>query len=226
MAGVLDYVTTGLLVGSTVLNYVGNKKVSEAQEAAGVAEAEAKLKEAKFLAEGYIETGEFQQLAGELEYGAAQFDAKQLERAAMNALAAAGREAHEEKRQAQLALSRAMAVAGASGAAAASGTVQRVMAEIEDEGVYRSLMAIYEGREAERGLKLDARRRRREGRIARRFGNLALKSGKRKATRVLEGAGVQADLALKSAHSASVSTLITGAATGIGNIADVVESYG
>lgn len=88
--------------------------------------------------------------------------ADQLEVKAGQERAASQRRAIEQKRQADLLSSRAIAVAAASGASVDDPTVLNILADIEGEGEYRALTALYEGEDEARGLEFEARARRRE----------------------------------------------------------------
>ena len=92
-------------------------------------------------------------------------EALQLERQAGIERAASQRKAMEEKRQARLVASRAQAVGAATGGAL-DPTVVNAMADIEGEGEFRALTALYEGEEEARGLEAQAVARRKEGKNA------------------------------------------------------------
>lgn len=104
--------------------------------------------------------------AGKSERAAAQFQAAQLEQNAGQAVAASQRAAAEERRKASLAVSRALAVAAASGGGASDTTVQNVIANLDAEGAYRSMVALYEGQEKSRQLSMAAAGKRYEGELA------------------------------------------------------------
>lgn len=63
----------------------------------------------------------------------------------------------EEERQAQLAASRALAVAGASGRSPATGSAARVIADVSAEGAYRAALQVYEAEEEARVMRLTGR---------------------------------------------------------------------
>ena len=96
----------------------------------------------------------------------AKADAEQLRTQAGQERAASQREAMEERRQARLLASRGLAVAAASGGGADDPSVVNALADIEGEGEYRALTALYEGESEGRGLENQARARRAEGRNA------------------------------------------------------------
>lgn len=87
-------------------------------------------------------------------------EAKQLDANAGLERAMSQREAMEERRQARLLNSRALAVAAASGGGADDPTVVNIMADIEGEGEYRALTALFNGEASARGLENQARAKR------------------------------------------------------------------
>ncbi|WP_016745739.1 hypothetical protein [Rhizorhabdus wittichii] len=97
---------------------------------------------------------------------AAKAEARQMETQAGLERATSQREAMEERRQARLLNSRALAVAAASGGGADDPSVVNLMADIDGEGAYRALTALYEGETEARGLEAQAKARRKEGKNA------------------------------------------------------------
>lgn len=91
-------------------------------------------------------------------------EAKQLERNAGLERATSQRQSIEERRQAELASSRALALAAASGGSADDPTVVNTIADIEGEGEYRALTALYNGDQSARGMEDEAAARRKEAR--------------------------------------------------------------
>ncbi len=83
----------------------------------------------------------------------AEFKAKQLEVRAKETIAAQQRVAAEERRQSELAQSRILALAAASGASASDATVENLIARTAGEGAYRSMIALYEGESEARMLR-------------------------------------------------------------------------
>lgn len=69
-------------------------------------------------------------------------------------VAASQRQSAEELRQADLVASRALAVAAASGGGASDPTVVAVLARTRGEGVYRANLALYEGAERARAIRI------------------------------------------------------------------------
>lgn len=88
-------------------------------------------------------------------------EAAQLEAQAGLERASSHRQAIDGRRQARLAMSRGLAVAAASGAGADDPTVVNTLADIEGEGEYRALSALYAGEETARGMEAEAAARRR-----------------------------------------------------------------
>lgn len=109
--------------------------------------------------------------AGQNASRIANWEAGQMEGSARQARAVSQRRYLEEKRQAQLVESRALALAAAGGGAADVGTIN-IIGDIKAEGKYRSLVALFEGEDAAQKLELQAQVRREEGRAARRAANL------------------------------------------------------
>lgn len=91
-------------------------------------------------------------------------EARQLDTKAGLERASSQREAMEERRKARLLQSRGLAVAAASGGGASDPGVVNLLADIEGEGEYRSLTALYEGNERAAGLESEAKARRKEAR--------------------------------------------------------------
>lgn len=69
-------------------------------------------------------------------------------------VAASQRVAHEERRQADLAASRALAVAAASGGGVSDPTVVDTLVRIRGEGALRASVALYEGEERARQIRI------------------------------------------------------------------------
>jgi hypothetical protein len=119
--------------------------------------------------------GTFMQMQGQQAAGRAEaargrrlkqlgeFEAAQLEVNAGQELASSQRTAMEEERQARFAESRALAVAAASGGGASDPTVQKIISDISGMGAYRKSVALYEGEERARQMRLGAATRRMEG---------------------------------------------------------------
>lgn len=100
--------------------------------------------------------------SGQAQKSAASYEAAQLDAAAKTERAVAQRAALDERRQTDIMLSRARAVAGASG----GGQDIPLMGAIEEEGEMRALTALWEGEEAAKGRRAQATAARFEGRQA------------------------------------------------------------
>ena len=84
----------------------------------------------------------------------ANIEAEQLEQAAMDQEASAQRSASEQRRQARLLQSRAIAVAAASGGGAVGDkNVDDILLNLAGEGEYRALTSLYEGKSAATNLR-------------------------------------------------------------------------
>lgn len=101
------------------------------------------------------------------------FEAEQLRVQAGQSVAAAQHAAREQRRQADLLQSRAIAVAAASGGGVSDPTVVNILGKIAGEGAYRAGLAIYEGEERARTLRMGAAARDYEGALAIEAGDLA-----------------------------------------------------
>lgn len=106
--------------------------------------------------------------AGMSEYqaGVNERQAGQLAQNAGQERAAAQRVAAEERRKARLVSSRAQAV-GAAGGSASDDSVEKVIADIEGEGTYRSLTALFTGETSARDLEAAAADKRSEAALRR-----------------------------------------------------------
>lgn len=83
-----------------------------------------------------------------------EFVAAQYTQQAGQEVAVAQRRAIEERRQSQLLQSRALAVAAASGAGASDPTIVHLISQISGDGAYRAAVALYDGEEKARQLRL------------------------------------------------------------------------
>ena len=105
--------------------------------------------------------------AGAQQQQAANFQAAQMTQQAGQEQAAAQRAAIDQRRQATLIASRAVAVAGASGGGVSDPTVQNIIADIHGEGAYRAALKLYQGEDAARQLRMGASAKTYEGQLAR-----------------------------------------------------------
>ena len=100
----------------------------------------------------------------------ALFRAAQLDRNAKSAEAVAQREAMQAKREARYLASRAQALAASSGGGGSDPTVVNLIAQIEEEGEYNALTALFNGQQRADAMRTSAAVERSEGRSARRAG--------------------------------------------------------
>lgn len=95
---------------------------------------------------------------------AAEFEALQLEQQANDAAASGQRAQFNEARTSRLVQSRALTLAAASGGAS-DPTIVKIISGIASEGAYRQSLAIYQGEERARALRLAAQANRFSGEI-------------------------------------------------------------
>ncbi len=112
---------------------------------------------------GMLERGRMARIAAERARVRAEFIAWQADRQAGRVLAIAQRRAIEERRVGDIAASRALAVAAASGGGVSDPTVVKLLADTKGEAFYRASVALYEGEAEARQLRLEAQARRLEG---------------------------------------------------------------
>lgn len=117
-------------------------------------------------AAGYEQAAEGARVAGRRKNVAAQFEAQQMEQQAGQSIAAAQRDALEERRRADLAASRALVLAAASGGGASDSTVVNIISQLKGEGAYRSAVALYRGEDQARKMRMGASAKRFEGAVA------------------------------------------------------------
>ena len=106
--------------------------------------------------------------AGQDQKALAEFNAKQLEAQGAAERAAASVEAENAAKEKRFLLSRARAVGAASGGGVDIG----LLGDIEEEGTYRQMAAIWGGEEAAKGRKAQAAAQRFEGKMYKRAGLL------------------------------------------------------
>jgi hypothetical protein len=121
-------------------------------------------------AQGALLAGSAARLAGSRKRVALQFEADQIVQQGGNAMASAERAAEEERRAARLLASRALAVAGASGASASDPSVVNLISRVAGEGAYRGMVKLYQGQEQKRVAMMQAAGRRYEGAVAEEIG--------------------------------------------------------
>lgn len=136
MASMMAVLPMALQVGGSLLQFAGAQKSSAAAQEAAQRTAQAK-----------------------------QYEAAQMDVQAGQEVAASQRGAMEQKRMADLAASRALALAAASGGGT-DGNVANIIASITGEGAYRSLVSLYQGESKARTLKMAADAKRYEAGVA------------------------------------------------------------
>ena len=94
------------------------------------------------------------------------FQAAQQDQAAGQAIAASQRDAFIQRREATLVKSRALALAGASGGGVTDPTVVNLIGDIAGQGAYRAGVALYQGEEKARQLRMGATADRYSGEVA------------------------------------------------------------
>lgn len=105
---------------------------------------------------GNVEAGRTARAAGEMAKMRADFVAWQAEEQGKTVIAAGQRQALEEKRKADLLVSRAKAIAASSGGGVSDPTIVNLLARTKGEGVYRASVALYEGEAKARQLRFQA----------------------------------------------------------------------
>ena len=83
-------------------------------------------------------------------------EAAQLKDMAISEKAMAHEEARKERKKAELLMSRAMAVAGASGTDVQSPGIQDIVSDIDEQGEYNALAALYSGATAEQSRRYES----------------------------------------------------------------------
>lgn len=154
MAAVGTWLPAVLSAGGTLLSVKGNLDAAKGARAAGVASRALAQRQAI----------------------AQEFEAAQMEQQAGQEIAASLRGAKEENRQAEYLQSRQLALAAASGASASDTTVVNLIARTAQEGSYRAALALYQGEDRARLLRMGAQGRRYEADITREGGALTEKA--------------------------------------------------
>jgi len=147
----MSWVAVGVAVGGLVLQAQGQRQAKKASEKQAALEAE----------------------AGAARKRAAEFEANVLDSQASQAIALAQRDMLDARRAGELASSRAIALAAASGGGATAPTVTRIVGDITKEASYNSMRALYAGEERARLMRLQARNLREQGEFAQTQGLLA-----------------------------------------------------
>ena len=127
---------------------------------------------------------------GKAQQGMNYFEATQMEAAAGQQQAMAQRNAQDELRKSAIAQSQALAIAGASGAGASDPDVTKLLGDIAAEGDLAANTHLYNGDEAAKALKVNAKMSRWQGDQAR------------------KGLGVQANAMLQQAKTQQLQTIL------------------
>jgi hypothetical protein len=114
-------------------------------------------------------------LGAKAEASSLRSEADQLDTQAGQFRASSQRQAMEERRQAGLAGSRALAIGAAQGGAS-DPTVMNLLAALEGEGSYRAAAALFEGEERARSNEVEANARRKEAKNVKRAGLISAAS--------------------------------------------------
>jgi len=156
-----EFLPAALTIAGSITSYMGNQKSADAA----------------------MQTGQRQATA-------AQYQAAQLEQNAGQAIAASQLQSAEQQRQARLLASRALAVSAASGGGATDPTITHIIANIAGEGAYRGALALYQGEDKARMLRMEAEGKRYEAGMAIDSANARASSYRTAATAsLLSGAG-------------------------------------
>jgi hypothetical protein len=114
---------------------------------------------------GSVMQGNAAATQGTRQRAAENFEAAQMEQQAGQSIAASQRAALEQERQGRFAGSRLQALAAASGGGT-GGNVMDIMANLHAEASYRASIALYQGEERARQLRLAAAGKQYEGYLA------------------------------------------------------------
>ena len=112
---------------------------------------------------GHLASGKATEIQARRSQVSKEFDAYQLEQQAHADFAYSQHLAIEETRNAEYVASRAIAMAGASGAGVSDGSVENLVGRIKSEGAYRAALHLYSGEEAARVNRMRAKVSRLEG---------------------------------------------------------------
>lgn len=140
---------------------------------------------------------------GKAQRDADYFEAAQLEQNAGQDVAASQRNAQNAQRQSQIIQSRALAVAGASGASPSDPSIAKIMADLAKEGQLAVESHLYQGNESARQGALQAKVKRYQGDQAE------------------AGLAVSASSALATGRANVTTTLLSGASNVLGSVAKI-----
>lgn len=139
---------------------------------------------------GNLQMGEQSIIAGQRRKVASQFEAEQYLINAGQTVASSQLQAAEARRQAGLVESRILAVAAAGGGGASDPTIINLISKTSARGAYNSAVALYQGEDQARSMRMAAAAKNYEGQMAEEAGYMKAQ-GYRTAstTALLKGAG-------------------------------------
>lgn len=114
--------------------------------------------------------------AGKAGQAAKEYEARQYEKQSVQSVASAQRDMLSERRNKELVVSRAQALAAFGGGGTADPTVVNIIADLEGEGAYRETVALYQGEQEAKKLREAARLARIEGDVIKKGGQAQAKA--------------------------------------------------
>ncbi|CAB4223343.1 hypothetical protein UFOVP1670_26 [uncultured Caudovirales phage] len=150
-----QFVPAAAAIAGGALSLYGGSKAATGAIDAGKATQDAAARSAQAYRDAGIRQANNDRIRAAAAATADQFQQQQLTANAGQQIAAAQRTAAEETRQADLLKSRAIAVMAASGAGGGSST-SSILGRIKGEGVYRAQVAMYQGEDAARVMRMQA----------------------------------------------------------------------
>lgn len=114
--------------------------------------------------------------AGKAGQQAKEYEARQYEAQAVQVIGTAQRDMLKERRQKEMVVSRAQALAAFGGGSVSDPTVVNIIADLENEGAYREAVALYQGEEEANKLRQAAGLAKMEGRVIRKGGQAQAKA--------------------------------------------------
>ena len=141
-------------------------------------------------ASGSLRSGQASIIAGQRKKVADQFEAEQYLVNAGQTIASSQRAAAEARRQAGLVESRILAVAAAGGGGASDPTIINLISQTHARGAYNSAVALYQGEDQARSMRMAAAAKNYEGAVAEESGYLKDQAYRTAAgSSILKGAG-------------------------------------
>ena len=150
-----QFVPAAATIAGGVLSLAGGSTAASGAIAAGNATQDSANRAAHAYRDAGIRQANNDRIRAAAAATADQFQQQQLTVNAGQQIAAAQRTAAEETRQSDLLKSRAIAVTSASGAGGGS-SISSIIGRIQGEGVYRALVAMYQGEDAARTMRMQA----------------------------------------------------------------------